>query len=33
MDEQYDHKVWKHILAANPIESVFAAVRNRTRKF
>ncbi len=27
-----DHKVWKHIRTTNPIESVFATVRNRTRK-
>lgn len=27
-----DHKVWKHIRTTNPIESVFATIRNRTRK-
>ena len=32
IDVECDHKVWKHIRTTNPIESVFATVRNRTRK-
>ena len=32
IDVKCDHKVWKHIRTTNPIESVFATVRNRTRK-
>ena len=32
IDVECDHKVWKHIRTTNPTESVFATVRNRTRK-